>query len=107
MMTHIEQEKKTVRQMIEICCHGKMHTPSTNSGSGKGLCEECSTLLDYAYTRLDHCKFGEKKPTCKKCPIHCYKPDMKKKMREAMRYAGPRMMWYHPIVAIRHLIREL
>ena len=107
MMTHIEQEKKTVRQMIEIYCHGKMHTPSTNSGTGKGLCEECSTLLDYAYTRLDHCKFGEKKPTCKKCPIHCYKPDMKKKMREAMRYAGPRMMWYHPIAAIRHLIREL
>ena len=32
---------------------------------------------------------------------------MKKKMREAMRYAGPRMMWYHPIAAIKHLIREL
>ena len=66
-----------------------------------------SVLLDYAYQRRDHCKFGEKKPTCKKCPIHCYKPDMKKKMREAMRYAGPRMMWYHPIAAIKHLIREL
>ena len=49
----------------------------------------------------------ENKPTCKKCPIHCYKPDMKEKMREAMRYAGPRMMWYHPIAAIKHLIREL
>ena len=39
--------------------------------------------------------------------IHCYKPDMKEKMREVMRYAGPRMMWYHPIAAIKHLIREL
>ena len=99
-MTRIEQEKKTVRQMVEIYCHGKKHT-------SKGLCEECSTLLDYAYIRLDHCKFGQKKPTCKKCPIHCYKPDMKEKMREAMRYAGPRMMLYHPVEAIRHLIREL
>ena len=99
-MTRIEQEKKTVRQMVEIYCHGKKHV-------SKGLCEECSTLLDYAYQRLDHCKFGENKPTCKKCPIHCYKPDMKEKMREAMRYAGPRMMWYHPVAAIRHLIREL
>ena len=116
-MTRIEQEKTTVRQMVEIYCHGKKHTPSTSSGTGKGLCEECSILLDYAYQRLDHCKFlnessgkaerGQKKPTCKKCPIHCYKPDMKEKMREAMRYAGPRMMWYHPIVAIKHLIREL
>lgn len=71
------------------------------------VCEECSALLNYAYQRLDHCKFGENKPTCKKCPIHCYKPDMKEHMREAMRYAGPRMMWYHPIAAIKHLIREL
>ena len=106
-MTRIEQEKKTVRQMIEIYCHGKKHVPSRGSGTGKGLCEECSVLLDYAYQRLDHCRCGEKKATCKKCPIHWYKPDMKKNIREAMRYAGPRMMWYHPIVAIRHLIREL
>ena len=70
-MTRIEQEKKTVSQMVKIYCHGKKHTK-------EGLCEECSALLDYAYTRLEHCKFGEKKPTCKKCPIHCYKPDRKK-----------------------------
>lgn len=99
-MTRIEQEKATVRQMIEIYCHGKKHV-------SKWLCEDCSALLDYAYQRLDHCKFGENKPTCKKCPIHCYKPDMKEKMREVMRYAGPRMMLYHPIAAIRHIIREL
>ena len=61
-MTRIEQEKKTVRQMVEIYCHGKNHVR-------KGLCEECSALLNYAYQRLDHCKFGEKKPTCKKVAI--------------------------------------
>lgn len=106
-MTRIEQEKKTVRQMVEIYCHGKKHAPARGSRTGKSLCEACSALLDYAYQRLDHCKFGEQKPTCKKCPIHCYKPDMKELMREVMRYAGPRMMWYHPVEAIRHLIREL
>ena len=99
-MTRTEQEKKTVRQMVEIYCHGKKHV-------SKWLCEDCSTLLDYAYQRLVHCKFGENKPTCKKCPIHCYKLDMKEKMREVMRYAGPRMVLYHPIAAIRHIIREL
>lgn len=31
----------------------------------------------------------------------------KEKMREVMRYAGPRMMWHHPIAAIKHLIKEL
>ncbi|MCQ2232857.1 MAG: nitrous oxide-stimulated promoter family protein [Paludibacteraceae bacterium] len=105
-MTRIEEEKKTVRQMIEIYCHGKKHEHKRLL-SHVEVCEECSALLDYAYQRLDHCKFGEKKPTCKKCPIHCYKPAMKEKMREAMRYAGPRMMWYHPIAAIKHIIREI
>jgi len=99
-MTRIEEEKNTVRQMVEIYCKGHHHTDS-------GLCQECSTLLDYAFARLDHCKFGEKKPTCKKCPIHCYKPAMRVQMKEAMRYAGPRMLWHHPVSAIKHLIREL
>ena len=31
---------------------------------------------------------------------------MPEKMRAVMRWAGPRMMLYHPIEAIRHLIRE-
>lgn len=66
-MTRIEQEKKTVRQMVEIYCHGKKHAPARGSRTGKSLCEACSALLDYAYQRLDHCKFGEQKPTCKKC----------------------------------------
>jgi len=99
-MTRIEEEKKTVRQMVEIYCKGHHHTDGA-------LCEECSALLDYAFARLDHCKFGEQKPTCKKCPIHCYKPSMREQMKKAMRYAGPRMLWYHPISAIKHLIREL
>lgn len=72
-MTRIEQERNG-KPMVKIYCHGKKHTK-------EGLCEECSALLDYAYTRLEHCKFGEKKPTCKKCPIHCYKPDRKYKCR--------------------------
>ncbi|MDO4196841.1 MAG: nitrous oxide-stimulated promoter family protein [Prevotellaceae bacterium] len=107
-MTRIEQEKKTVRQMVEIYCRGKKHMSKEGRRTRQSqLCEECSALLDYAYQRLDHCKFGDKKPTCKKCPIHCYKPAMKKQMREVMRYAGPRMMWHHPIAAIKHLIREI
>lgn len=99
-MNRIDREKTTVKQMIEIYCHGKKHV-------NEGLCEDCSNLLYYAYSRLDHCKFGENKPTCKKCPIHCYKPEMRQHMRYVMRYAGPRMLWVHPIAAIKHIIKEL
>jgi len=92
---------------VEIYCKGHHHVSIAQKGDGeRQLCEECSTLLDYAFARLDHCKFGEKKPTCKKCPIHCYKPAMREQMKETMRYAGPRMLWHHPVSAIKHLIRD-
>lgn len=117
-MTRIEQEKKTVRQMIEIYCRGKKHRHSYNSAPEGVICEECRAILEYAYQRLEHCKFldapdisttnrGDNKPTCKKCPNHCYKPAMREQIRQIMRYAGPRMLWHHPIAAIRHLMREL
>ena len=38
--------------------------------------------------------------------LHCYKPDMRERMRKVMRWAGPRMILYDPIEAIKHLIRE-
>lgn len=98
-MSRIEQEKVTVKHMIEIYCRANHNSES--------LCSDCDNLLEYAYARLDHCKFGENKTTCKKCPVHCYKPDMREKMRIAMRYAGPRMIIYHPIAAIKHIIREM
>ena len=98
-MDRIESEKETVGMMIRLYC--RRHE------GNKELCPECLQLLSYAEARLDRCKFGNEKPTCKKCPIHCYKPDMREKMRSVMRWAGPRMMLYHPIEAIRHLIREM
>ena len=98
-MDRIESEKNTVGMMIRLYCR--------RYEGNKELCHDCSQLLSYAEARLDRCKFGNKKPTCKKCPIHCYKPDMREKMRAVMRWAGPRMMLYHPIEAIKHLIREM
>jgi hypothetical protein len=63
--------------------------------------------LEYSHFRLDHCKFGENKTTCKVCPVHCYKPEMREQMRRVMIYAGPRMLWHHPLAVLRHLWREM
>lgn len=98
-MTRIEEEKQTVSKMVELYCHGHGHTES-------GLCEECAALLAYAHGRLERCKFGNRKTTCRKCPVHCYKPGMRERMRQVMRYAGPRMLWHHPVAAMKHLVME-
>ena len=73
----------------------------------KTLCHSCAELLEYAHTRLSKCPFQEKKKTCRLCTVHCYRPDMRTKMKEVMRYAGPRMLFFHPISAVKHLWSEL
>jgi hypothetical protein len=67
-------------------------------------CEGCRELYEYAHQRALKCPFDEEKPVCGKCQIHCYKPEMKEKIREVMKYSGPKMISSHPILAIRHLI---
>lgn len=96
-----EQEKETVDKMIRIYCKHK------HKSLNEQLCESCQQLHDYALQRLSKCPYGEEKPTCKKCPIHCYKPQMKQDIKEVMKYAGKWMIVYHPILAIKHLIKEL
>ena len=98
----LEKEKKTIEIMIKKYCQ---HFHNTKSE----LCDNCSVLLKYSNNRLDNChyliKFGTK-PICSKCPIHCYKPDMRKKIRKVMRYIGPRMMISHPIMGLNHLFHR-
>ena len=97
-MKRIEEEKTTIGNMVHIYCK------ANHNGA---LCDECKSLLEYAHKRLETCKFGDNKPNCKKCAIHCYQPIMRDRIQQVMRYAGPRMIWHHPIAAIRYLWREI
>lgn len=96
-MQRLEREATTIEKMIVLYCRS-LH------GSREGLCEECAALRDYAFKRVSHCRFGAAKPVCAKCPVHCYKPDMRERVRAVMRWAGPRMLLHHPLLAIGHLL---
>lgn len=63
-------------------------------------------LYMYAINRLEKCRYGEQKPACKRCPIHCYQPKMREEMKTIMRWSGPKMLIYHPILAIKHLLDD-
>jgi apolipoprotein N-acyltransferase len=93
----IAVEKKTVAAMIRLWCRSK---------HGKGLCPSCAELLSYAHERLDRCVFGESKPSCAKCPVHCYAPSRRDRIRTVMREAGPAMFWRHPWLSLRHFWKE-
>jgi hypothetical protein len=72
-------------------------------GSNGQLCAGCEALRDYARQRLDKCPFQAGKTTCTQCPVHCYKPEERASIRAVMRYAGPRMLLRHPVLALLHL----
>jgi hypothetical protein len=63
--------------------------------------------MQYAERRLEKCPYGEDKPTCANCPIHCYKPAQREMARDIMRFAGPRMPWRHPLRSLAHLCDKL
>ena len=97
--TKRQREKKTVALMIKLYCRKK-------HGTKNELCPDCKALSEYAAMRSDKCPFMESKTFCSNCKVHCYKPDMREKIREVMRFSGPRMILYHPIMAVRHVIES-
>ena len=90
-------EKLLVSEMIALYCRKQHSTP-------KGaLCPECRQLHDYALARIEKCPFMETKTFCSACKVHCYKPEMREKIRTVMRWAGPRMLPVHPVLSIKHV----
>lgn len=94
--TKREREKALVSQMIALFCQ-KNH-------GGRDLCPDCAALDAYARQRSDKCPFMETKTFCSNCRVHCYKPEMREKIRAVMRFSGPRMIFHHPVTAMRHVI---
>ena len=84
--------------MVEMFCR--------HHHGGPKPCDECAELAAYADRKLDLCLYGGEKPACTKCPIHCYRPEQRERMREVMRFSGPRMIRKHPYLAVRHLLDE-
>ena len=93
------QEQQTVSRMIRIYCRAKHHPEA-------GLCADCEALRDYALRRIERCAFQPDKPSCGRCPVHCYRPEMRERIRGVMRFAGPRMLISAPLAAARHLVRN-
>lgn len=96
--SRIRREKLTIHKMIALyqrACPDAIHDAG-----------HYAALFAYAQKRLDKCVFGEEKPACKQCPVHCYQPARREEMKQIMRWAGPRMLWRHPILTVRHLLDD-
>ena len=100
----LDREKITLLAMLRMYCSD--HHSESERALDQCLCGDCAELWDYAQRRLEKCPYGAGKTACNKCPTHCYKPEMRERVRAAMRYAGPRMIRRHPLLAILHLLAK-
>ena len=99
IQTKREREKRIVSEMIALYCRKK-------HGAKGQLCKDCAAFDAYAKRRSDKCPFMETKTFCSNCKVHCYKPEMRERIREVMRFSGPRMLMVHPVMATRHVIES-
>lgn len=98
MTKRIQREKLTIKKMIALyqrSCSDALPEP-----------EHYQALYHFAEKRLDKCVFGEHKPACKRCPVHCYPYVKREEMKQIMRWAGPRMIWRHPLLTVCHLVDD-
>ena len=96
MAGNIKSEIRTLERMMSIYCRGKH--------GGERLCPDCGALLVYAAGCIINCP-RDPKPACKACPSNCYAPEKRALIREVMRYSGPKMLFRHPLLTLRHYLR--
>lgn len=96
-----QKEQYVVEEMIRLYCRKNHRKEKGQEGQ---MCPDCQRLSDYAQQRSQRCPFMEEKTFCANCKVHCYKPEMREQIRQVMRFSGPRMLFYHPVLAMWHLI---
>jgi len=92
------RELRTIEAMVRLYCRGHDHLRR------EPLCPDCAALFEYATRRLERCVFGDAKPTCANCTVHCYSAEMREQIRVVMKWAGPRMSLRHPVLALQHVL---
>jgi len=82
----VAKDAKVLLKFIGIYCR-ENHIKQGVEAVKDGLCTECSELLEYALKRNEKCPL-DPKPKCKDCEVHCYKPEMRAKIRQVMKFSG-------------------
>lgn len=112
----VRSDARLLGDFTAIFCRGRHRSasraPLASNGAELGVygrrvpavCDECAVLLRYAEQRRASCP-KDPKPFCSNCDTHCYKPEMRERVRDVMRFAGPRSMFTrHALAGVRHVI---
>lgn len=96
-----QKEQYVVEEMIRLYCrknHGK-----EGHASG-GMCPECQKLADYAKRGARNVPSWNRKHSAQTAKYTATSRKCGKRSAPLCGFRGPRMLLYHPILAIWHLI---
>ena len=111
----VARDLKTLASFIQIYCDGhhqgyerttatlKTNDLQATKGYPLTLCRDCQKLLAHAFVMRTHCPL-DPKPSCKKCPHHCYAPKYRERIRKVMHYSGKRLLLRGRFGYIWHLL---
>lgn len=91
-----EKDTRILARFVEVYCRTKHDGAEKtvreyDAETRLALCPDCHELLSYSIRRRELCP-QDPKPSCKNCQIHCYRPDMRARIREVMRHSGMHMI---------------
>lgn len=95
----INKEKDIVKTMIAMYSKGHDKVPFDEN-------KEMQNLYAYCQLKLSKCPFKDKKKFCSNCTIHCYEITRRNQIKKVMKYSGPRMIFKHPILLIKHCLQK-
>jgi predicted amidophosphoribosyltransferase len=93
MRKRIDRERHALTAQLHIYCRAR-------HGAGQKLCSACADRQHYIAERMERCELRAAKPTCTTCAFRCYAPPQQVKLRAILRYAGPRLLRKHPLLAL-------
>ena len=96
MADRITRETESLLKMVEIFCNG-------HHGFDGELCDDCRDLSENAMACVSLCPYGAGKPVCGRCPTNCFPDGNYARIKTVMRYAGPKMLYKHPLLTAIHL----
>eukprot|EP00727_Mastigamoeba_balamuthi_P000950 m51a1_g10852 hypothetical protein (146) ;mRNA; r:15944-16381 len=101
---HVEREARTLGLMVRLYC--RAHHAGSSPGAGDALCPDCAEVLAFARARLRACPYGERKPVCALCRVHCWRarPEVRQRVAAVMWYSGPRLLLCAPWLALNHFV---
>ena len=111
----LHADLKLLAKFIGVYCrhrHAKMpeapvllstHDISAFHAKPLELCADCRRLLAHAFVKRTACPL-DPKPTCKRCPEHCYAPHYRQQIREVMKYSGRRLVLTGRLDYLIHLL---